>query len=105
MVSDPLRLLEICTTSDGGAAVVVSSLDYAKSIGVSDPVRISAIALNTPTYPDPLIDLPYLATDSSASTLPSETGFKQYASIRSFQPFDMRKLYQRPFQILHYTII
>ena len=77
VVSDPLRLLEICTTSDGGAAVVVSSLDYAKSIGVSDPVRISAIALNTPTYPDPLIDLPYLATDSSASTLPSETGFKE----------------------------
>ena len=77
VVSDPLRLLEICTTSDGGAAVVVSSLDYAKSIGVSDTVRISAIALNTPTYPDPLIDLPYLATDSSASTLPSETGFKE----------------------------
>ena len=77
VVSDPLRLLEICTTSDGGAAVVVSSLDYAKSIGVSDPVRISAIALNTPTYPDPLIDLPYLATDSSASTPPSETGFKE----------------------------
>ena len=77
VVSDPLRLLEICTTSDGGAALVVSSLDYAKSLGVSDPVRVSAIALNTPTYPDPLIDLPYLATDSSATTLPSETGFKE----------------------------
>jgi acetyl-CoA acetyltransferase len=77
VVSDPLRLLEICTTSDGGAAVVVSSLDYAKSLGVDNPVRISAIALNTPTYPDPLIDLPYLATDSSANTVPNEIGFKE----------------------------
>ena len=42
-----------------------------------DPVRISAIALNTPTYPDPVIDLPYLATDSYASANPSETGFKE----------------------------
>ena len=30
IVADPLRLLEICTTSDGGAALVVSSLKYAK---------------------------------------------------------------------------
>ncbi len=77
VVSDPLRLLEICTTSDGGAAVVVSSLDYARSLGVHDPVRISAIALNTPTYPDSLIDLPYLATDSSVAATPNEVGFKE----------------------------
>src|SRR3712207_9572619 len=39
MVADPLRLLEICATSDGGAAVVLSSLDYARRHGVDDPVR------------------------------------------------------------------
>ena len=31
MVADPLRLLEICATSDGGAALVVSSLEWAAS--------------------------------------------------------------------------
>ena len=30
MVADPLRLLEICATSDGAAAVVLTSMDYAK---------------------------------------------------------------------------
>ena len=33
VVSDPLRLLEICATSDGGAALVVSSMDYAHLSG------------------------------------------------------------------------
>src|SRR5207249_7115092 len=31
MVADPLRLLQICTTSDGGAAVVLTSLDFARA--------------------------------------------------------------------------
>ena len=77
VVSDPLRLLEICTTSDGGAALVVASMDYARSHGVTDPVRVSGISLVTPTYPDPVIDLPYLATDSSSAVLPAEKGFKE----------------------------
>ena len=33
IVADPLRLLEICATSDGAAAVVLSSMEYAKSRG------------------------------------------------------------------------
>ena len=77
VVSDPLRLLEICTTSDGGAALVVASMDYARSHGVTDPVRVSGISLVTPTYPDPVIDLPYLATDSSSAVVPAEKGFKE----------------------------
>ena len=77
VVSDPLRLLEICTTSDGGAALVVASMDYARSHGVTDPVRVAGISLVTPTYPDPVIDLPYLATDSSSSVVPAEKGFKE----------------------------
>ena len=77
VVSDPLRLLEICTTSDGGAALVVASMDYARSHGVTDPVRVAGISLVTPTYPDPVIDLPYLATDSSSAVVPAEKGFKE----------------------------
>ena len=41
MVADPLRLLEICATSDGAAAVVLTSMDYAaQARGASSPVRI-----------------------------------------------------------------
>ena len=66
IVSDPLRLLEICTTSDGGAALVVSSLKYARQKGIMDPVRISGISTVGPTYPNAIIDMPYLASDSWA---------------------------------------
>lgn len=66
IVADPLRLLEICTTSDGGAALVVSSLKYARQKGITDPVRISGISTVGPTYPNAIIDMPYLASDSWA---------------------------------------
>ena len=38
MVSDPLRLLEICATSDGGAALVLTSMEYARK-HATDPVH------------------------------------------------------------------
>ena len=37
MVADPLRLLEICATSDGGAARGASSLDFAHRHGAGEP--------------------------------------------------------------------
>ena len=77
IVSDPLHLLDICTTSDGGAALVVSSLEHAARIGHSDPVRVAGISTVTPTYPDTVIDLPYLATDSAAATSPPDLSFKE----------------------------
>ena len=84
VVSDPLRLLEICATSDGGAALVVCSLDYARSVGVTDPVRVSGISTVTPTYPDTVIDLPYLATDSWAGSPPPDRGFKESIAARAY---------------------
>ncbi len=68
IVADPLRLLDICATSDGAAAVVVSSLDYARR-RVDAPVRIRAISTVTPSYPNTVLDLPELATDA-AGVLP-----------------------------------
>ena len=76
VVSDPLRLLDICATSDGGAAMVVSSMEYAKAHGLTDPVRVAGISTVTPTFPDTVIDLPYIATDSAAGTAPPNRGFK-----------------------------
>ena len=49
VVADPLRLLDICATSDGGAALVLSSMDFARRHGVADPVRIRAVSTVTPT--------------------------------------------------------
>jgi len=84
VVSDPLRLLDICATSDGGAALVVSSMEYARAHGHVDPVRVAGISTVTPTYPDTMIDLPYLATDSAGATAEPDRGIKQSIGDRVY---------------------
>jgi acetyl-CoA acetyltransferase len=85
IVSDPLGLLDICATSDGGAALVVSSLDYARRRGVSNPVRVRGISTVTPSYPQTTIELPNFATDSAAGTgAPPEHGFKESIAVRAY---------------------
>ncbi len=78
VVADPLHLLEICATSDGGAAVVLASMDFARRHAGSagSPVRVAAVSTVTPTYPNAVIDLPDMATDSSAVVARSERPFK-----------------------------
>lgn len=76
VVSDPLRLLEICATSDGAAAMIVCSPDYAKSRGIENPVRITGVSTVTPTYPNTLIDLPEFATDSAYGVPLPEYGYR-----------------------------
>ncbi|WP_179166795.1 lipid-transfer protein [Streptomyces sp. CB03238] len=71
VVADPLRLLDICATSDGGAALVLSSMAYARVHGATDPVRIRAVSTVTPTYPRTVLDLPDIATDSAAGAPPA----------------------------------
>ncbi|WP_262386727.1 lipid-transfer protein [Streptomyces sp. TRM49041] len=72
VVADPLRLLDICATSDGAAALVLASMTYARRHGVADPVRIRAVSTVTPGYPRTVLDLPDIATDSvvGASAVP-----------------------------------
>jgi acetyl-CoA acetyltransferase len=78
VVADPLHLLEICATSDGGAAVVLTSLDYARRHpgSAGTPVTVAAVSTVTPSYPNTVIDLPDLATDSAAVVAPPERTFK-----------------------------
>ena len=64
VVSDPLHLLDICATSDGAAAVIIASTEYAKRHGLDDPVRINAISTVTPTFPNTVMDMPNLSTDA-----------------------------------------
>ncbi|MFF9150367.1 lipid-transfer protein [Streptomyces sp. NPDC014861] len=76
VVADPLRLLDICATSDGGAALVLSSLDFARRHGHPDPVRIRAVSTVSPTYPRTVLDLPDIATDSTTAVAPSPHSFR-----------------------------
>ncbi|MFI8449805.1 lipid-transfer protein [Streptomyces erythrochromogenes] len=82
VVADPLRLLDICATSDGGAALVLTSMDFARSRGVADPVRIRAVSTVTPTYPRTVLDLPDIATDSTTAGEPM-AGEPMAGSFRS----------------------
>jgi len=78
VVSDPLRLLDICATSDGAAAMIVASREFAeKRLGSLNGVpRIRAVSTVTPTYPQTILELPDFATDSSAVVAPPARGFK-----------------------------
>ncbi|MFG2193803.1 lipid-transfer protein [Streptomyces sp. NPDC048639] len=76
VVADPLRLLDICATSDGAAALVLSGMDFARRHGAADPVRIRAVSTVTPTYPRTVPDLPDIATDSAAAVDPAPVGFR-----------------------------
>jgi len=64
MVADPLRLFEICATSDGAAACILTSMEFAKSRNV-DPVKVRAVATTTPTFPCTTLEMPNISTDSA----------------------------------------
>jgi acetyl-CoA acetyltransferase len=84
VVSDPLHLLDICATSDGAAAVVLTSLDYARRHGPADPVRVEAVSTVTPTFPNAVIDMPLLATDHAADGAPQRT-FKEALARAAYE--------------------
>jgi acetyl-CoA acetyltransferase len=84
MVADPLRLFEICATSDGAAAVVVCSMEYARKKKV-DPVKIAAVSTITPTYPHTTIEMPYLATDSAAVVPAPARDFKDSIAYAAYE--------------------
>ena len=68
VVSDPLTLLDICATSDGAAAMVVCSMDFARRhLGSLEGVcRVNAVGTVTPVYPQSILELPDIASDSTA---------------------------------------
>ena len=70
-VSDPLKLYEICATSDGAAAVILASTEVAKKLGCK-PIKIAAVSAISPQYPDAIINLPRISTDSTHSRTPEK---------------------------------
>ena len=83
IVSDPLRLFEICATSDGGAALVLSSMEFARKRTVS-PVTIAAVSTVTPRYPNTVIEMPNFSTDSAAAVAPPATFFKDSITAAAY---------------------
>ena len=83
MVSDPLRLLEICATSDGGAAVVLASMDYARR-HTTKAVKIAAVSTITPRFPNVVIEMPNFATDSAATVSPPEMPFRDSIAFSAY---------------------
>ncbi len=90
-VASPLRLLDICATSDGGAAVVLSSMDYARrhlagAGGSGEPsVRVAAISTVTPTFPNTVIEMPNFASDSAAGLPVPDRTFKQAIGAAAYE--------------------
>src|SRR5262249_19833498 len=78
VVADPLRLLDICATSDGAAALVLASAEFArKHLGSLDGVpSVRAVSTVTPRYPQHLPESPDIATDSTAAVAAPERVFK-----------------------------
>lgn len=85
MVADPLRLLHITATSDGGAALVVSSLDYAKKIGRGDAVRVAAISTVTPQFASASVEMPDIATDSAAADMIEAVSYRSTIATKAYE--------------------
>ena len=80
VVSDPLRLLDICATSDGAAALIVASKSFAeKHLGsLAGVPSVRAVSCATPNYPQSMPELPDIATDSTAVVAAPDRAFKDH---------------------------
>tara|TARA_R110002110_G_scaffold415561_2_gene650993 strand:+ start:226582 stop:227769 length:1188 start_codon:yes stop_codon:yes gene_type:complete len=85
MVADPLRLMDICATSDGGAALIVSSLEYARKIGKGDAPRVAAISTVTPTFASSVVEMPDIATDSAAAAGVEAHAFRAGLPVKAYE--------------------
>jgi acetyl-CoA acetyltransferase len=84
VVSDPLRLLEICATSDGGAALVLASEEFARR-RTTKPVTIAAVSTVTPRYPSTVIEMPNFATDSAAAVAAPAVPFRDSIAAGAYE--------------------
>jgi len=84
MVADPLRLLEICATSDGAAAVVLTSMEFARKHGTK-PVKVAAVSTVTPTFPNTILEIPNFSTDSAVAVPAPATNFKDSIALAAYE--------------------
>jgi acetyl-CoA acetyltransferase len=84
IVASPLHLLDICATSDGGAAVVLSSMEYARRHAAATPVQVRGISTVTPRFPNAVIEMPNFATDSAAALAPPALTFRDSIAAAAY---------------------
>ena len=84
VVADPLHLLDICATSDGGAAVVLTSTAYAQRQGLP-ALRLRAVATVAPIFPNTVIEMPNFATDSSVAVAPADATFRDSIAAAAYE--------------------
>lgn len=85
VVADPLHLLDICATSDGAAAVLLCSPEYAAAHRLDATVTVRAVSTVTPTYPNTVLDMPQIATDAiPPGTGEPETTFKESIGLAAY---------------------
>jgi acetyl-CoA acetyltransferase len=84
VVADPLHLLEICATSDGAAAIVLTSVDTARR-HTTTPIRMRAVSTVTPTFPQTVIELPAFATDSAATVAAPARPFRDAIAHAAYE--------------------
>jgi acetyl-CoA acetyltransferase len=87
VVADPLRLLDICATSDGGAALVLTSMDFARRHrGRADGlVSVAAVSTVTPRFPNGVIDMPDFATQSAAAVAHVGATFRDSIAAAAYE--------------------
>jgi acetyl-CoA acetyltransferase len=76
--------MQICATSDGGAALVLTSMEYARK-HATDPVKIAAVSTVTPQFPQTVIEMPNFATDSAAGAGIPDTPFKDSITKQAYE--------------------
>jgi acetyl-CoA acetyltransferase len=86
VVADPLRLVDICATSDGAASLVLASAEFAATRADRDRhVRIAAISTVTPQYPNTYLDMPDIATDSGVGAALPERSFRDSIAAAAYE--------------------
>lgn len=87
VVSDPLRLLDICATSDGAACMIITSMEFArKHLGENAVIpRVRAVSTGTPSFPQTIMEMPYLATDSAAGVSSIPRQFRDSIAYNAFE--------------------
>ncbi|MFT6956063.1 MAG: acetyl-CoA acetyltransferase [Halieaceae bacterium] len=85
VVADPLRLMDICATSDGGAALIVTSLDYARKLGKENAPRVAAISTVTPTFASAVVEMPDIATDSAAAAGIEAHSYRSSLPVKAYE--------------------
>ena len=84
MVAEPLRLFEICATSDGAACVVITSEAYARK-HTTNPVKVSGVSTVTPTFPSTVIEMPNMSTDSAYSAQVPDVPFRDSIAAAAYE--------------------